>query len=181
MEKVVGIYSLNTVGVHPMHASQSVDKAITERCCDQIDTLTVSWAAHRLNGVSCPISPLHTAESLCGQLKATQCKALFTSAPLFPAAREATGSAGIPIHNVFVLKVPEAASKGMETPRDLKSVDQLIEDAIGTNPLPPLQWSAGQGVRQTAFLCSSSGTTGFPVSMESPNLLETSADTSDLG
>lgn len=49
-------------------------------------------------------------------------------------------------------------------PNDIKTVDQLIEDVERLPQLEELKWEKGQGARQTAFLCYSSGTSGLPVS-----------------
>lgn len=43
-------------------------------------------------------------------------------------------------------------------------MDDLIALGKGQRDLEPLRWEKGQGARQTAFLCYSSGTSGLPVS-----------------
>lgn len=55
-------------------------------------------------------------------------------------------------------------------PGDAKStpfptVDDLIEEGKSLPALEPLKWVKGQGARQVAFLCYSSGTSGMPVSI----------------
>ncbi|KAK3685285.1 hypothetical protein B0T22DRAFT_529329 [Podospora appendiculata] len=139
MDKVVGIFSLNT-----------------------IDTLTVSWATHRLNGVSCPISATYSTAELTQQLKTARCKALFTCVPLLQTAYAAAAAAGIPKPHVFLLPLPDESMNGMTALADVNSVDSLIQNGAGMPPLPDLLWGEGQGARQTAFLCSSSGTSGAP-------------------
>ena len=47
-------------------------------------------------------------------------------------------------------------------PKSFKTVDQLIERGANLPPVDELKWEAGQGARQTAFLCYSSGTSGLP-------------------
>ncbi|KAL7786786.1 hypothetical protein V8C37DRAFT_391701 [Trichoderma ceciliae] len=138
-DKVIGLFSVNT-----------------------IDTMTISWAAHRFSGVSSPISPSYSTNELTKQLKAVRCKALFTCATLLPTALEAALAAGIPKTHVYLVEIPEKALKGAKVPTDIKSVDQLIAEGKKLAPLPELKWSKGQGARQTAFLCSSSGTSGLP-------------------
>ena len=49
-------------------------------------------------------------------------------------------------------------------PTEFKTVDQLIELGDSLPPLEELRWAKGQGARQTALLCYSSGTSGLPVS-----------------
>lgn len=105
-----------------------------------------------------------TADSLSQQLRTTGCKALFTSAPLLDVAFQAAASAGIPRRHIYILELPEKAAKGVKVPDDLKTVEQLIEQGRKADSLPDLRWPAGRGIDKTAFLCSSSGTTGFSVS-----------------
>ncbi|KAH8126482.1 hypothetical protein FP744_10002870 [Trichoderma asperellum] len=138
-DKVIGLFSFNT-----------------------IDTMLVSWAVHRFSGISSPISPSYSTAELTRQLKAVKCKALFTCATLFPTALEAALAAGIPKARVYLLEIPEKAMKGAKMPIDIKSLDQLVDEGKEQAPLPQLNWSQGQGARQTAFLCSSSGTSGLP-------------------
>ncbi|RFU76192.1 acetyl- synthetase [Trichoderma arundinaceum] len=138
-DKVIGLFSVNTV-----------------------DTMTISWAAHRLSGVSSPISPSYSANELTKQLQAVKCKALFTCATLLPTALEAAAEAGISKSRVYLVEIPEKALKGAAAPIGVKSVDQLIAEGKKLAPLPELKWENGQGARQTAFLCSSSGTSGLP-------------------
>lgn len=114
--------------------------------------------------MSCPVSHESTADSLSQQLITTGCKALFTSAPILDVAFQAAASAGIPRRHIYILELPEKAAKGIKVPEDLQSVEQLIEQGRNADSLPELRWSAGRGIEKTAFLCSSSGTTGFPVS-----------------
>lgn len=45
-----------------------------------------------------------------------------------------------------------------------KTVGDLVEQGKRLPAIEPLRWTKGQGERQTAFLCYSSGTSGLPVS-----------------
>lgn len=142
MEKVLGIFSLNS-----------------------IDNLTVSWATHRLNGVSCPISATYSMSELTHQFRTTECKALFTCVPLLDIALAAASAAGIPRHHVYLLEVPETSMNGKTAPPDLVFLDQLISRGRALSskePLDAIQWEDSQGARQPAFLCASSGTSGLP-------------------
>jgi acyl-CoA synthetase (AMP-forming)/AMP-acid ligase II len=42
-------------------------------------------------------------------------------------------------------------------------VDDLIAEGKSLPPVAPLNWIKGQGKRQVAYLCYSSGTSGRPV------------------
>lgn len=129
--------------------------------------MTVSWATHRLNGVSCPINAGYSLDELAGQLRKVHCKALFTCKSLLKKALEAADLVGLSRTNVFLLDTPPKATDDPEeeVPINMMFVDDLIDDGADMAVLPPLHWSKGQGERQTAFLCSSSGTSGLPVSI----------------
>jgi hypothetical protein len=74
----------------------------------------------------------------------------------------AAKSAGIPEKHVYILEMPEELTGGGDVP--FKSVNQLIEEGDNLPEIEPLRWTKGQGARQTAYLCYSSGTSGYPVS-----------------
>ena len=101
------------------------------------------------------------------QLKSSGSKALFTCLPLLSLALEAAAESGIPRNRVYLLALPKEATGGLTAPSDIRTVDQLIEDGAKFPSLEKLKWEKGQGARQTAFLCYSSGTSGLPV--RSPN------------
>jgi ribosome assembly protein SQT1 len=102
------------------------------------------------------------------QLKSSGSKALFTCVPLLSLALEAAAESGIPRNRVYLLALPKEATGGVSAPSDIKTVDQLIEDGAKFPALEKLKWEKGQGARQTAFLCYSSGTSGLPVRRSSP-------------
>ncbi|KAH8663346.1 AMP-binding enzyme [Ilyonectria robusta] len=133
-DRVVAIFSLNT-----------------------IDYISVTHAIHRLNGIVTPASAVYSTSELEHQLRYSGAKALFTCVPLLPVALKAADAAGIPRDNIFILPMPKAG-----TMLPYKTVDDLINAGRGLPKLPPLKWSQGQGSRQVAFLCYSSGTSGLP-------------------
>lgn len=57
--------------------------------------------------------------------------------------------------------MPKAFSSDQSIP--FKTVGQLIADGARLPKLEELKWTKGQGKRQTAYLCYSSGTSGLPV------------------
>ncbi|KAL9628080.1 MAG: hypothetical protein Q9164_007398 [Protoblastenia rupestris] len=138
-DKVVAIYSINT-----------------------IDTLTVSWATHRVGGTSAPISPAYTAEDVRNQLAAVGAKAVFTCVTLLSLTLDAAAAVGIPPSHVYLLEIPQQVSAGLSAPHHIKTVDQLIHDGKSRNIIETVQWSGGRGAEQVAYLCASSGTSGFP-------------------
>lgn len=122
----------------------------------------MSWAIHRLSGISSPANAAYSKLELVHQLKSSRSKALFTCAPLLSLSLEAASECGIPRNHVFLLSLPKEAVGGATVPEDIKTVDQLIKNGAGLPPLEDLKWEKGQGAIQTAFLCYSSGTSGLP-------------------
>jgi acyl-CoA synthetase (AMP-forming)/AMP-acid ligase II len=64
---------------------------------------------------------------------------------------------------VFIMDLPNHAHKP-----PFKTVNDLVELGHSVPDLEPLKWVKGQGSRQVAFLCYSSGTSGLPVSPLQP-------------
>ena len=75
---------------------------------------------------------------------------------------KAAKAAGIPENRIYVLEMPKQLTGGKSVP--FQSVSQLIDDGAQLPDIEALKWSKGQGARQTAYLCYSSGTSGLPVS-----------------
>lgn len=84
---------------------------------------------------------------------------MFTCIPLLENALAAAKAVGIPEDRIFLLPVP-----GFDKKLPFKTVDDLVEEGKKLPELAPLNWSKGQGARQVAYLCYSSGTSGLPVS-----------------
>ncbi len=78
---------------------------------------------------------------------------------------EVTQRIGIPKSKVYIMELPKQATGGASTPKGFKTVDDFINEGKNAPALEPLKWEKGQGARQTAFLCYSSGTSGLPVSL----------------
>lgn len=125
----------------------------------QVDYIPFTNAVHRLSGIVTPASAAYSAAELEHQLRSSGAKALFTCAPLLGNARKAAAAAGIPDDKIFILPLP-----GAHAPAPHRTIDDLIADGQKLPELQPLRWVPGQGARQTAYLCYSSGTSGLPVS-----------------
>ncbi|KAL0940147.1 AMP-binding enzyme [Colletotrichum truncatum] len=136
-DKVVGIFALNT-----------------------IDIMGLSWAIHRVNGISSPANAMYSVEELTHQLLTSQCKALFTVQQLLPTALKAAEAAGIPKDRVYLCEMSWQTSR--ETQSSFKTLADLCAQGKLLPELEPIKWEKGQGQRQTAFLCYSSGTSGLP-------------------
>ncbi|KAL2670288.1 hypothetical protein Neosp_014755 [[Neocosmospora] mangrovei] len=135
-DKVLAIFSLNTV-----------------------DFVTAIYGVHRLSGIVTPVNAASSAAELAHQLKSSGARALVTCASLAETAFTAARSACIPEENIFLFDMP-----GMETSSQLthRTIESLIKQGSNLPELDPLRWSPGQGARQPAFLCYSSGTSGLP-------------------
>jgi acyl-CoA synthetase (AMP-forming)/AMP-acid ligase II len=100
------------------------------------------------------------------QLENSGSKVLFTCATLLPAALQAAEKAGIPKSKIYLLDLPEPMMAGVNFSGEFKTVAQLIQEGRSLPRVEKLKWSSGQGARQAAFLCYSSGTSGLPVCRE---------------
>jgi acyl-CoA synthetase (AMP-forming)/AMP-acid ligase II len=126
----------------------------------QIDYLSVLHAVHRLSGIATPANVAYSASELEHQLRSSGAKALFTCVPVLETALKAAKAVGIPEDKIFIMDLPHHSQKP-----PFKTVDDLVEMGHSVPELEPLQWVKGQGARQVAFLCYSSGTSGLPVSL----------------
>lgn len=136
-DKVCGVFALNT-----------------------IDVMTLNWAIHRLNGISSPANAAYSADEVRYQLANCEAKALFTVMPLLETAIAGAKKAGLGRDRIYLLPMP--GDDPSKYPKDIKTFDQLLEEGKSLPDLEPLKWEKGQGARQTAFLCYSSGTSGLP-------------------
>ncbi|KAK1758515.1 hypothetical protein QBC47DRAFT_374924 [Echria macrotheca] len=133
------------------------DKVIAVFSFNTIDYLSVLLAIHRLNGIATPANVAYSASELEHQLRSSGAKAIFTCMPVLETALQAAKAVGIPQDKVFIMDLPHHATKPA-----FKTVDDLIQLGHSAPKLEPLIWSKGQGARQPAYLCYSSGTSGLP-------------------
>ncbi|KHN98708.1 secreted aspartic proteinase [Metarhizium album ARSEF 1941] len=141
------------------HEGTEWDRVVCLYSLNTIDYIPLAHAIHRLSGIVTPASAAYSHQELEHQLRSSGAQALFTCVPLLDNALKAADAAGIPRRRVFLLAVPQVASDP-----SFETIDDLAERGRSLPPLPPLRWIKGQGARQTAFLCYSSGTSGLPVS-----------------
>jgi acyl-CoA synthetase (AMP-forming)/AMP-acid ligase II len=110
-----------------------------------------------LSGIATPANVAYSASELEHQLKSSGAKVLFTCVPVLETALKAAKGAGIPEDKIFIMDLPLHARKP-----HFKTVDDLVKLGHSLPELEPLRWRKGQGARQVAFLCYSSGTSGLP-------------------
>lgn len=70
-DKVAGIFALNTVGCHLLISG-------VFRLKDQVDSMTLAYAVHRLGGLASPANAAYSATELQYQLESSGSKCLFT-------------------------------------------------------------------------------------------------------
>lgn len=119
--------------------------------------MTVAYAVHRLNGIVTPANAAYSAQELTHQLKTSGAKTLFVSVPLLDTGLEAAKAVGIPKNKIFIVGMP-----GFEKKDGFVTIEELIAEGAQAPKLDEVKWATGQGARQTAFLCFSSGTSGLP-------------------
>lgn len=139
-DKVVGCFSLNSM-----------------------DYLTLAWAMHRLGGILTCANAAYNAAEVEYQLKDSGAKAVFTCLPLLNTTLTATKKLNIPKEKIFILDLAPQITQGISNPGH-KTLEDFVR--AGTK-LPRLEasdrtWNAGDGAKRTAFLCYSSGTSGWP-------------------
>lgn len=124
----------------------------------QIDYVPLTHAIHRVSGIVSPANPAATAVELEQQLRASGSVALFTCIRLLPVALKAAQAMGIPKERIFILPMQNEDKIDQFT-----TIHDLIEEGKSLPELKLMNWSKGQGARQVAYLCFSSGTSGLPV------------------
>ncbi|KAL1964906.1 hypothetical protein VTN77DRAFT_6259 [Rasamsonia byssochlamydoides] len=138
------------------------DKVVAIFSVNTIDTLPLYWAIHRLSGIASPANASYSVSELAHQLQSSGAKAVFTCTSLLRVAREAATKCGIPESRIYILDSAVCDDSDPAETRKFKTVNVLIEAGSKLAPLQPLRWEKGQGARQCAFLCYSSGTSGLP-------------------
>lgn len=138
------------------------DKVVSIFSLNHIDYMVLTWAIQRLNGVCNPASASCTVEDLKHQLHDSRAKAIFTCKPLLSIALQAAVAVGIPTCCVYLIDRTAEDSNLIGAASGLKSVQDLVAQGSMESCLDEIMWQPGQGARQVAFLCYSSGTTGRP-------------------
>ncbi|PQE05573.1 putative phenylacetyl- ligase protein [Rutstroemia sp. NJR-2017a BBW] len=142
------------------NAGTEWDKVAAIFSFNTIDYMTLAYAIHELGGIATPANAAYSSEELHFQLKSSGAKAIFTCIPLLETTLTAAKAAGIKNDRVYILEMPKQFTGDKQVP--YKTVDDLIASGVNLPKLESLRWEKGQGARQTAYLCYSSGTSGLP-------------------
>ncbi|RBR22330.1 uncharacterized protein FIESC28_04524 [Fusarium coffeatum] len=135
------------------------DKVLAIFSLNTIDYITAIYGVHRLSGIVTPANAAYSVDELTYQLKASGAKAMFTCTPLLEVALKACKNVGISEESIFLFDIPRADPVSKFP---YASLEDLIKEGSQLAEIEELQWVQGQGARQTAFLCFSSGTSGLP-------------------
>ncbi|CAK7222635.1 hypothetical protein SBRCBS47491_004926 [Sporothrix bragantina] len=156
-----GLGANKTLGWSP-NAGTPWDKVACLFSLNTIDYITVAYAVHRFSGILTPANAAYSAPELQQQLVSANVKVLFTCLPLLETALQAAKAAGLSSDKIYLLPVPNSDGTFPTQKTPFLTVNDLIRQGTSSPELPALQWSKGQGARQPAFLCYSSGTSGLP-------------------
>ncbi|KAK2748567.1 hypothetical protein FQN57_000702 [Myotisia sp. PD_48] len=152
------------LGWHPNQGTEW-EKMVGVFSVNAIDYLPLGWAVHRLSGIATLANAAYSVDELTHQLRASKASALFTCASLLETALKAAENCGIPRSRIYILDTLGDATNGPNRPESFTSVSELIERGSRMDPLEALSWEKGQGAKQCAYLCFSSGTSGLPSSI----------------
>jgi acyl-CoA synthetase (AMP-forming)/AMP-acid ligase II len=144
------------LGFNP-HEGTEWERVVCLYSVNTIDYVPFTHAVHRLSGIVTPASAAYSPDELEHQLRSSAASAIFTCAPLLDSARKAAAKVGIPDERIFLLPLPGPPNK-LPHP----TLDDLVEEGKALPEIAPLKWAPGQGKRQAAYLCYSSGTSGLP-------------------
>ncbi|CAG9961939.1 unnamed protein product [Clonostachys byssicola] len=133
------------------------DRVVAIFSYNTVDYILAGHAVHKLSGIVTPASFTHSPQELQYQLRLSGSKAIFTCIPLLETALQAASAVGIPSQHVFILPLPGAKA---DVPHI--TVEELINQGQTLPDIASPPWVKGQGSRQTAYLCFSSGTSGLP-------------------
>lgn len=76
------------------------------------------------------------------------------------------------VNRIYKLDVPKQLRPKGNAPDGLKSVAQLVKEGSLLEPIEELHWESGQGAKQVAYLCPTSGTSGIQVGWIVPHYSE---------
>ncbi|KAF7556008.1 hypothetical protein G7Z17_g1758 [Cylindrodendrum hubeiense] len=134
------------------------DRVVALFSLNTIDYIPLTHAIHRLSGIVSPVNPAASALELEQQLRSSSSAALFTCVPLLQVALKAAKAAGIPRERIFILPMDKDDHN-----HQVVTIHDLLKEGESLPELKPLKWIKGQGERQVAYLCFSSGTSGLPL------------------
>ncbi|RFU28419.1 hypothetical protein B7463_g7918, partial [Scytalidium lignicola] len=138
------------------------EKVLAVFSMNSIDTITVVSSVHRLDGIVTMANAAYGVRELAHQLDSSRAKCIVTCGSLLQTAIQAANQVGIPKTRIYLLDVPGQTTDKKWPTQEFKTIDQLIALGNRLRPIQRITWTKGQGAKQCAFLCYSSGTSGLP-------------------
>ncbi|RDW83777.1 AMP-dependent CoA ligase [Aspergillus mulundensis] len=135
-EKVVGICSFNAM-----------------------DFVPLSWAIHRMGGTCLLLHPTSSVAELQSLMRQANCKALFTCNDLLPTCQAALEALHLDPSHLFLLELP--GDDQTQTQPACTTVSQLLAAGSTLPPVETVTLAAGESKHRVAYLCPTSGTSGF--------------------
>ncbi|KAH7371922.1 hypothetical protein BKA66DRAFT_611089 [Pyrenochaeta sp. MPI-SDFR-AT-0127] len=142
------------------NADSSLDKVVAIFSLNTIDYMILCWAVHRLNGICLPLHSSSSVSEIAHHMKLARCSTIFTCWPLLSTCLQAAGQLALDRHNVYLMDLPQVFPPNDNIDSKYRFVNQLVEAGRFLNPVESLTWEPGQGTKQIAYLCSTSGTAG---------------------
>ncbi|KAF2468738.1 acetyl-CoA synthetase-like protein [Lindgomyces ingoldianus] len=136
-DKVVAIFSLNT-----------------------IEYMILCWAVHRVNGICLPLHSSSSVAEITHHMKLARCSTIFTCWPLLSTCLQAADQLALDRHKIYLIDLPHPFLPDDNISSNYRFLNQLVEAGRFLDPVESLSWEPGQGTKQIAYLCSTSGTAG---------------------
>ncbi|RDL32344.1 Acetyl-CoA synthetase-like protein [Venustampulla echinocandica] len=133
------------------------DKVVAICSLNSIDYVPLTWAIHRIGGTCLLLHPTSSAAELESLMRKANCKAMFTCKPLLGPCQTAFTAINGNLSNLFLLELPEEPP----VPVSNRTISQLIADGEQLPDLQPLNLEGFKSKECLAYLCPTSGTSGF--------------------
>jgi long-subunit acyl-CoA synthetase (AMP-forming) len=125
-----------------------------------MDFVPLSWAIHRVGGTCLVLHPTSSAAELQSLMRQASCKALFTCRDLLPTCKAVLEALKLESSRLFLLELPADEQTTQAQP---VSVSQLIADGESLPPVDKVALQDGESKHRVAYLCPTSGTSGYQV------------------
>nr|AMM63166.1 AniI [Aspergillus nidulans NRRL 8112] len=134
------------------------DKVLGICSFNAMDFVPLSWSIHRVGGTCLVLHPTSSAAELESLMRQANCKALFTCKDLLPTCKAVLEALQLDSSRLFLLELP---ADDPTTETQPISVSQLIADGENLPPVDKMALQDGEGKHRVAYLCPTSGTSGY--------------------
>ncbi|KAJ5618100.1 AMP dependent ligase/synthetase [Penicillium hordei] len=144
------------MGWNPNEGSPE-NKVVGILAVNAMDYVPLSWAIHRIGGTCLVLHPTSSAIEIQTLMRKANCHALFTCRQLQSVCEAVFTALNDDPARLFLLELADDDA----TPAALKTVSQLIADGGRLPALEAVALQAGETQDRVAYLCPTSGTSGF--------------------